>query len=317
MNTYKERIKTMEKPVLIIMAAGMGSRYGGLKQIDPVDDQKHLLIDFSIVDAKRAGFDTVIFVIRAEREPVFRAVIGDRLSGLMNVHYVHQDISNLPDGYSIPEGRTKPWGTAHAVLSASELVMGPFAVINADDFYGAAAFTLIYDFLAGVADDTTHALIGYKIENTLTENGYVSRGVCDVAENGYLNGVNERVHIEAAAGGAVYTEEGIEPVFIPDGTIVSMNLWGFARTMMDEIVNGFAGFLDQNLKTNPLKCEYFLPSVPNRLIAEGKIAVKVLSTDEKWYGVTYPEDMPKVKEAIQKMKDSKIYTDNLWEDLHA
>ena len=304
----------MEKPVLIIMAAGMGSRYGGMKQIDPVDDQKHLLIDYSIYDAKRAGFDTVIFVIKAELEPEFRAVIGDRLNGRMEVRYVHQDLSNLPDGYVVPAGRSKPWGTAHAVLCAAKYVSGPFAVINADDFYGSTAFKATYDFLAASEDESMHALVGYKIENTLTENGYVSRGVCSADENGFLTRVDERVHIERVFGGAAYTEEGKEPVFIPDGTIVSMNLWGFSRAMMDEIIRGFPAFLDQNLPVSPLKCEYFLPSVPNRLISEGKASVKVLFTEEKWYGVTYPQDMPHVREAIQKMKDANIYSNNLWED---
>ena len=307
----------MNKPVLIIMAAGMGSRYGGLKQIDPVDDQNHLLVDYSIYDAKRAGFETVVFVIKAEHEAGFRAVIGDRLSRHMNIFYAHQKLSNIPEGYTVPEGRTKPWGTAHAVLSAADYVHGPFAVINADDYYGVTAFQSIYDFLAGNTDETMHALVGYKIENTLTENGYVSRGICSTDENGFLTGVDERVHIEGVTGGAVYTEEGSAPVFIPEGTAVSMNLWGFSHMMMDEISKGFPAFLDRNLPVNPLKCEYFLPSVPNRLISEGRAFCKMLKTDERWYGVTYPQDKPRVEAALHKMKEEHIYSDDLWEESNA
>lgn len=307
----------MNKPVLIVMAAGMGSRYGGLKQIDPVDDQNYLLVDYSIYDARRAGFETVIFVIKAEHEAEFRAVIGDRLSGYMDIFYAHQEIDNIPEGYVVPVGRTKPWGTAHAVLSAVKFVNGPFAVINADDYYGVTAFQSIYDFLAGNKDETLHALVGYKIENTLTENGYVSRGVCSTDENGFLTGVDERVHIEGVSGGAAYTEEGCVPVLIPAGTPVSMNLWGFSHTMMDEIINGFPAFLDQNLPVNPLKCEYFLPSVPNRLISEGRAFCKMLNTDEKWYGVTYPQDKPNVQDALRQMKEKHIYSDNLWEKNNA
>lgn len=299
------------------MAAGMGSRYGGLKQIDPVDDRNHLLVDYSIFDAKRAGFETVIFVIKPEHEAGFRTVIGDRLSGFMNIHYAYQELNNIPEGYTVPEGRTKPWGTAHAVLSAARFVDGPFAVINADDYYGVTAFRAIYDFLEGNTDEAMHALVGYKIENTLTENGYVSRGVCRTDENGFLTGVDERLHIEGVPGGAVYMEEGKDPVFIPAGTAVSMNLWGFSRSMMDEIIKGFPAFLDQNLPVNPLKCEYFLPSVPNRLIYEGRAFCKMLNTDEKWYGVTYPQDKPKVQEALRQMKEKHIYTENLWEKAHA
>lgn len=307
----------MKKPVLVIMAAGMGSRYGGLKQIDPIDEQGHIIIDFSIFDAKRAGFEDVVFIIKKENEKDFKECIGDRMSKIVNVSYVYQDLNNLPEGYKLPEGRVKPWGTGHAILSCLGNLDAPFAVINADDYYGSDAFKKIYDFLTTHQDDDKYhyTMVGYVLENTLTENGHVARGVCVTDENGYLVGINERTRIEKRPEGAAYTEdEGKTWTVIPEGSTVSMNMWGFSASLLQELADRFPKFLDEALKTNPLKGEYFLPSVVGELLAEDKADVQVLKSLDRWYGVTYKEDKPVVVKAIQKLKDDGKYPEKLWED---
>ncbi len=300
-----------EKPVLIIMAAGMGSRYGSLKQLDQLDEHGNVMMDYALYDAHAAGFRRVIFVIKPEMKTDFEARIGSRIRGHYQVDYAFQLLENLPAGFSIPEGRTKPWGTAHATLSAKELVHGPFVVINADDYYGRTAFRSVYDFLSSETGPTRHAMVGYRIENTLTENGSVSRGVCELDANGNLAGIVERVKIIKADGGAAIQEDGAD-LFVPNGTYVSMNLWGFQRSMMKEINDTFAEFLRANLPGNPLKCEYFLPIIPNKLIQEGRATFRVLPTQEKWYGVTYKEDKPAVMAALKEMRRSGIYPEALW-----
>lgn len=306
----------MKKPVLVIMAAGMGSRYGGLKQIDPVDEQGHIIMDFSIYDAVKAGFEKVIFIIKKENEQDFKEKIGDRLEQRIQVEYVYQDMQNLPEGFSVPEGRVKPWGTAHAVLSCLSVVDGPFAVVNADDYYGQQAFQMIYDFLAS-HDDTDryqYTMVGYMLENTLTENGHVARGVCETDENGKLTKITERVRIEKRPEGPAYTEDDGETwVSLPGDTVVSMNMWGFTESMLPEIRDRFAAFLKGNLAKNPLKCEYFLPFVVDELIREDKAEVTVLKSRDRWYGVTYREDKPVVVKAIQDLKDKGLYPQGLWE----
>jgi len=302
----------MNKPVLIIMAAGLGSRYGGPKQIAPVDDAGHIMIDYSIYDARRAGFETVIFVVNPKMERDFREAVGDRVSRHLEARYAPQLLESLPAGYEVPRGRAKPWGTAHAVLSAKRLVSAPFAVINADDFYGEAAFRQIYTFLAERADEAHHAMVGYNVENTLTEHGHVARGVCRTDRDGNLLEIVERTHIAPRPGGAAYTKDGRSYTFLPAGTVVSMNMWGFARSMMEEIESRFSSFLAENLPANPLKCEYFLPLVPNALLRENKVRIRVLPTPDRWYGVTYAEDMPVVRHAIATMKDQGKYPRDLW-----
>ena len=307
----------MKKPVLVVMAAGMGSRYGGLKQIDPVDKEGHIIMDFSIYDAVRAGFKKVAFIIKKENEADFKAAIGDRMSKIVEVAYVFQDLNNLPEGYSVPEGRVKPWGTGHAILSCLDEVDGPFAVINADDYYGSHAFQMAYDFLSQNEDGDTYSymMVGYKLENTLTDNGHVARGVCVTDEEGHLVKINERTHIEKREGGAAYTEDdGKTWVEIPEGSTVSMNMWGFSASILKELKDRFAKFLDENLEGNPLKCEYFLPFVVDELLTEKKATVKVLKSMDKWYGVTYKEDKPVVVAAIQKLKDEGLYPQKLWEE---
>lgn len=305
----------MKKPVLVIMAAGMGSRYGGLKQIDPIDEQGHIIMDFSIFDAKRAGFEKVVFIIKKENEADFREAIGNRIEKVIDVAYAYQDLHNIPEGFSIPEGRVKPWGTAHAVLSAIDEIDGPFAVINADDYYGRDAFHKIFKFLTRNEDDEKYryAMVGYKLENTLTENGHVARGVCTIDENDHLVKVEERTRIERKGDGAAYTEDDGETwIPVANDSIVSMNLWGFSASFLKEIKNGFAAFLEERLQKNPLKCEYFLPTVVTNLLEADKATVTVLTSQDKWYGVTYKEDKPFVMNAIKTMKEQGVYPERVW-----
>lgn len=307
----------MKKPVLVIMAAGMGSRYGGLKQIDPVDDQGHIIMDFSMYDARRAGFEKVVFIIKRENEADFREAVGDRMEQYMEVAYAYQDMNNLPEGYCVPEGRVKPWGTAHAVLSSIDEVDGPFAVINADDYYGVEAFQLIYDYLSTHADDEKYryTMVGYQLKNTVTENGHVARGVCEMNAQGELVEINERTQIEKRNGGIAYTEDGGETwTELAEDTVVSMNMWGFTRSILDEIKAGFPAFLEEGLEKNPMKCEYFLPSVVSNLLGEDKASVAVLTSKDKWYGVTYKEDKPVVVAAMKRMMENGTYPKHLWED---
>ena len=301
----------MKQPVLVVMAAGMGSRYGGLKQIDPVDKEGHIIMDFSVYDAVKAGFKKVIFIIKKENEADFKAAIGDRLSKHLDVTYVFQDLKNLPEGYEVPEGRVKPWGTGHAVLSCIDEIDGPFAVINADDYYGANAFRMAYDFLTQNQDEDgiyRYMMVGYKLENTLTENGHVARGVCVTDEEGHLQKIHERTHIERHEGSVAYTEdEGKTWTALPQDSTVSMNMWGFSESILKELKARFQKFLEENLPVNPMKCEYFLPFVVDELLGENKATVKVLKSMDKWYGVTYKEDKPVVVAAIQRMKDEGLY----------
>ncbi len=308
----------MEKPVLVVMAAGMGSRYGGLKQIDPVGPNGELIIDYSIFDARRAGFDTVVFVIKPELEGAFRAAIGDRLSRYMKVGYAFQELKDLPAGYTVPEGREKPWGTCHAVLAARKLVDGPFAVINADDYYGPEAFQAIYDYLSANPDEGgvyQYAMVGYRLGNTVTENGTVARGVCEEDENGFLCQITERTRIAKDGNNARYTEDGGATwTALAGDTVVSMNLWGFTRSFMDEAKVEFPAFLRRTLVEDPLKGEYFLPAVVADLIGGGKARVKVLRSGDRWYGVTYPQDKPVVVDALARMTKDGRYPAPLWQD---
>lgn len=305
----------MKKPVLVIMAAGMGSRYGGLKQIDPVDEYGNIIMDFSIYDAKRAGFEKVVFIIKKENEADFREAIGDRIEKQMETAYVFQDLKNIPKGFEVPEGRMKPWGTGHAILSCIDDIEGPFAVINADDYYGREAFQVIYDYLVSHEDDGKYrfAMVGYQVENTLTENGYVARGVCEMDADGFLTAVTERTHIERRGEKIVYVEDGEEPVTIPEGTLVSMNLWGFSRGILDELSLRFPAFLNRALRENPMKGEFFIPSVVGDLIRENRASVQVLHSHDKWFGVTYKEDKKKVVEAVQELKKNGLYPEKLWD----
>ena len=301
---------------LLIMAAGIGSRFGGgIKQLEPVDEQGHIIMDFSIFDAKRAGFEKVVFIIKKENEKDFREVIGKRMAKHMEVAYVFQDLHNLPEGFSVPEGRVKPWGTAHAVLSAIDEIDGPFAVINADDYYGRHAFQTIYDYLSTHEDDDKYryTMVGYELQNTVTDNGHVARGICQVSADGKLEGIQERTRIEKREGKIAFTEDDGETwTYVPGETLVSMNMWGFTRSILEEIQKGFPAFLEKGLAENPMKCEYFLPTVVDNLEKAGRAEVSVLSSKDKWFGVTYKEDKPVVVEAIRKMKEDGLYPEKLW-----
>ena len=301
----------MKKPVLVIMAAGMGSRYGGLKQIDPVDPEGHIIMDFSIYDAQRAGFEEVVFVIRRENEQLFREAIGDRVSRKMKVKYAFQELSDLPEGFQVPEGRTKPWGTGHAVLSAAAVTDGPFAVINADDYYGEQAFRLIYEYLMKMQEKDWHdryVMVGYLLKNTLTENGSVSRGICTTSPDGYLETIVERTKIIRTPEGAAFSEdEGASWTAVDPDSIVSMNVWGFPADFMNELKERFPGFLKENLEKNPLKCEIYLPFVVNDLMKEGKARVQVLTTPDLWHGITYHQDKADFEQAVQELKNKGVY----------
>ena len=272
----------MQQPTLVVMAAGMGSRFGGLKQIMPVDPQGHPIIDFSMYDARRAGFGRVVFIIKRAIEAQFRETVGRRMERLFDVDYVFQELDVLPEGYGVPAGREKPWGTGHAVACCRGTVRGPFAVINADDFYGAGAFRTIYDFLAAERGRGEHAMVGYRLRNTVTENGAVARGICTV-ENGFLTGVTERTRIEKRGDAAAYIEDGREYP-LTGNEIVSMNFWGFTEGMLDELWDGFPAFLDRQVPENPLKSEYYLPAVANTVLQEGRGTVRVLECGEVWHG---------------------------------
>ncbi|HAB59791.1 MAG TPA: nucleotidyltransferase [Lachnospiraceae bacterium] len=305
----------MEKPVLVIMAAGMGSRYGGLKQIDAVDEQGHIIIDFSIFDAIRAGFRKIIFIIKQEMEEEFKEVIGDRIEKIVEVEYVFQEVTKVPDSFTVPEERVKPWGTGHAILCCKEKIKGPFAVINADDFYGREAFTKIYDFLDASKENqsTVYTMVGYQLENTLTENGSVARGVCDVNEEGFLTEITERTKIERFPDGAKYFDSEQEVwEDIPFDKTVSMNLWGFKEDIMKELEEEFNRFLETEVSINPTKSEFFLPTVVQHMIEKQKVQVKVLNSDDKWFGVTYREDKEVVQKEIAKLKEQGVYPTNLW-----
>ncbi len=297
------------------MAAGMGSRYGGLKQLDPVGNHGQLIIDYSIYDARRAGFETVVFVIKPEIEADFKAAIGDRIAKVMDVKYAYQIKEDLPEGYAVPAERTKPWGTAHAALAARSVVDGPFAVINADDYYGPEAYQKIYDYLASHEDSGVYeyVMVGYLIKNTVTENGTVARGVCEETGEQFLSQITERTKIEKGPPPRFTEDDGQTWTELDENTIVSMNMWGFTRSFLDEALARFPAFLDKTLAENPLKGEYFLPSVVSQLIEEGKARVKVLRSEDKWYGVTYREDKPTVMGAIAEKTKAGLYPDRLWE----
>lgn len=309
----------MEKPVLVVMAAGMGSRYGGLKQIDPVGPNGEVIIDYSIYDAVKAGFEKVIFIIKHEIEKEFHEAIGDRISKQIQVEYAFQDINNLPQGYTVPQGRTKPWGTTHAIMSISKLVKGPFAAINADDYYGPHAYKTLYDFLSAPKpqDGKAHyAMVSYHVENTVTDNGTVARGISQADENGFLTAIVERLKVEKTKTGARFTEDdGKNWTDLPAGTLVSMNFWGLDTSFIEAGEARFPAFLDENIPQNPEKCEYLLPYTVDTLIKAGEADVKVLSSTDRWYGVTYKEDKPGVMQAIAQKHAEGLYPTPLWENM--
>ena len=304
-----------KKPVLVVMAAGMGSRYGGLKQIDPVGSQGEAILDYSLFDAYQAGFETAVIIIKEAIREEFMQTVGKRLENCpMEIRYAYQELYKLPAGYAVPEGRTKPWGTCHAVLCAKEAIDGaPFAVVNADDYYGKSAFRVVYDYLCHAADGEKYdyCMVGYQLGNTVTEHGSVARGVC-VTENGLLVDIAERTRIEKRENGIAYTEDGENWHVLPPETPVSMNLWGYTPSFLEEIEKRMQAFLDKALAKNPNKGEFYLPLLVSDLLQENKATVHVLRSPDKWYGVTYAADRPQVVAAIAKMTKEGKYPDGLW-----
>ena len=304
-----------KKPVLVVLAAGMGSRYGGLKQIDPVGSHGEAILDYSIYDAYQAGFETTVIIIKEAIRADFMDTVGARLKNSpMEIRYAYQELDKLPAGYAVPEGRVKPWGTGHAVYCAKDAIDGaPFAVINADDYYGKESFRKIYDHLTTHADPGDHCMVGFQLGKTVTDNGSVARGVCEADEEGFLTKIDERTRIEKYDGGIHYTVDGENWVDLPAETTVSMNMWGFQCGFLQEFEHRFPAFLDDNLPVNPLKCEYYIPLAVDALIHENRGAVKVLTSGDQWYGVTYAADKPMVVAALKAMTDEGKYPNGLWE----
>ena len=304
----------MPDTALIVMAAGIGSRYGGLKQMDPVGPGGEKIIDYSVYDARRAGFGQVVFVIRNEMEDDFREHIGRRIEQQIETSYVYQELRPLPEGLTVPKGRVKPWGTAHAVAACRDAVRTPFAVINADDFYGPSAFQVLGDFLQTAREQEgvhEYCLVGYLLGNTLSEHGHVSRGVCEVGSGGTLREIHERVKIQRAGASIQHTEDDKTWNDLPADSVVSMNMWGFAPSLFEELDAGFVEFL-KGLGSDPT-AEYFLPERVGDLVAAGRARVKILQTDERWFGITYKEDKPFVEKAVRDFVERGVYPPSLWD----
>jgi len=302
------------KPALIIMAAGMGSRFGGLKQVTPLGPSGELIIDYSIHDAIEAGFERIVFVIKHEIEDIFKELIGNRIEKIVQTDYVFQELNKLPEGYSIPEGRVKPYGTAHAVWCCRDVVKGPFMVINSDDYYGKECFKKIYDFITNPVDDGIKhlAMAGYILENTLTENGSVSRGVCEIDENNKIISIAERTKIEIRDGEPMFTEDdGKTWTLLDRKSYASMNCWGYPAGMFDIFDRELRVFLD-GISANPLKGEFYLPIMADKMTKEGIADITVLPVQDKWFGVTYAEDKPIVVNALKELTELGKYPDGLW-----
>ena len=303
------------KPILVVMAAGMGSRYGGLKQIDPVGTQGEAILDFSLFDAHRAGFETAVIIIKESIREEFMQTVGRRLKNCpMEIRYAYQELDMLPPGYTVPQGRTKPWGTCHAVLCARDAIGdAPFAVVNADDYYGRSAFQVMFDYLCQAQDGekADYCMVGYELGNTVSDYGSVTRGVCTV-EKGKLTNITERKRIEKRDGGIYFTEDGETWTQLPPETTVSMNLLGFTSSFLEAISQSFPRFLAEKLPVDPQKCEFYLPMLVAELLAAGKADMTVLASTDQWYGVTYAADKPMVQSAIRNMTDGGKYPHGLW-----
>ena len=306
-----------KKPILVVMAAGMGSRYGGLKQIDPVGTCGEAILDYSLFDAHEAGFETAVIIIKEAIRKDFMDTVGKRLEKCpMEIRYAYQELDKIPAGFTVPAERTKPWGTCHAIMCAKEAIDGaPFAVINADDYYGKSAFRTIYQALekANDGDKYDFCMVGYLLGNTVTENGSVARGICETDGNGLLTTIAERTRIEMYDGGIHFTEDdGATWTDVPADTVVSMNMWGYTPGFLEELEARFPAFLENALATNPAKAEFFLPLAVEQLLREEKATVKVLESPDRWYGVTYAADKPEVVAALKAMTEKGMYPDGLW-----
>jgi len=304
----------MPNPTLVVMAAGMGSRFGGLKQVEPVGPNGETVLSYAIHDALNAGFDRIVFVIRKETEALFRERVGKFAEQQADTAYVFQELDELPNGHKAPQGRTKPWGTAHAVLCCKDAVRAPFAVINADDYYGQSSYVTLADYLRNACDTPEtyeYCMVGFLLRKSLSSNGTVSRGVCTVDADDNLVDVVERTRIREFEGAAQYTEDDEQWITLPDDSLASLNMWGFGPSLFDELDERFANFLDARA-TEP-KSEFFIPAVVSELLAEDRARVRVLRTDERWFGVTYREDLQSFRQAIRIKIREGIYPESLWD----
>ena len=307
-----------KKPVLVVMAAGMGSRYGGLKQIDPVGSQGEAILDYSLFDAHEAGFETAVIIIKEAIREDFMATVGKRLEKCpLEIRYAYQEQTKmLPEGFIVPEIRgAKPWGTGHAVLCAAKEIDGaPFAVVNADDYYGKSAYKTIFNALSNAQDGekADWCMVGYQLGNTVTDHGSVARGVCNIDENGYLTNIVERTKIEKFEGGIRFIEDDVVAGYLTADTLVSMNMFGFTPSLLTALAEGFPKFLEEEVPSNPAKKEYLLPTIVNQLLHSGKAQLKVLSSADRWYGVTYAADKPMVVAALKEKTEAGLYPDGLW-----
>lgn len=303
----------MDQNTLVIMAAGMGSRFGGIKQLASMGPAGEIIMDYSIYDAIEAGFKKVVFIIRKDIKDDFMEIVGNRISSLIDTEFVYQEIEALPEGYTVPQGRTKPWGTGQAILACKDVVKTPFAVINADDYYGKEGFKKINQYLNTMEETSRKGgkmqacMVGFILENTLSENGSVTRGLCRV-EEGMLSDIEETFDIERNSEGVIVAKGG---QVIPEGSIASMNMWGFTPEIFDELEKRFPQFLD-GISGNEMKAEFLLPSIVGDLLEEGKMEVKVLTSKDKWFGVTYKEDVPSVRESFKKLTDAGVYPEKLF-----
>lgn len=304
----------MSAPTLVVMAAGIGRRYGGPKQIEPVGPGNEIILDYSVHDAVAAGFGKVVLVIRRETEEAFREHIGRRLEERVETAYAFQELDDLPEGFSVPPGREKPWGTGHAVLAARAEVAGPFGVINADDFYGAGSFRALGRHLAAARDGEQYdySMVGFVLAKTLSEHGHVARGVCRVSPDGYLRSIRERTRILRRGGAIQYAEDSEHWTTLHDETAVSMNMWGFTPSYFEELASRFPAFLREH--GGEPKAEFFVPTVVGDLVSEGKARVRVLYTDERWVGLTYREDLEDVRRTIRALIEQGVYPEKLWGD---
>ena len=307
-----------KKPILVVMAAGMGSRYGGLKQIDPVGSQGEAILDYSLFDAHEAGFETAVIIIKEAIREDFMATVGKRLEKCpLEIRYAYQEQTKmLPEGFTVPEIRgAKPWGTGHAVLCAAKEIDGaPFAVVNADDYYGKSAYKTIFNALSNAQDGekADWCMVGYQLGNTVTDHGSVARGVCNIDENGYLTNIVERTKIEKFEGGIRFIEDDVVAGYLTPDTLVSMNMFGFTPSLLTALAEGFPKFLEEEVPSNPAKKEYLLPTIVNQLLHSGKAQLKVLSSADRWYGVPYAADKPMVVAALREKTEAGLYPDGLW-----
>ncbi len=301
-------------PILVVMAAGIGTRYRGLKQIEPIGPTGEIILDYSIYDAIQAGFKKLVFIINRDIEEEFRSRIDQTIGRHCQAVYVYQELNNLPAGFEVPQGRKKPWGTGHAVMCSKDVVAAPFAVINADDFYGRSSFQALYAYLKEThvgARQYDFCMVGYTLENTLTEHGHVARGVCEIDEQGNLVNIYERIHIEKFSQSVMYTEDDTTWIELAADSVVSMNMWGFTPGLFVELQKRFSNFLSHNT-ADLLHAEFFLPEVVNQLLDEKKAMVKVLPTQERWFGVTYKQDRITVKKAVLNLVHEGVYPQNMW-----